>query len=127
MTVSLEEVLARFTPERRARIEAQAAKLIAEEMTLRDLRKAQELTQQAMAEQLGIRQESVSTLEGRSDMLISTLRSYVAAAGGKLELIVSFPGRPPVSLQSLAIGKHDDRKTPARKKARQPARARSPR
>ena len=123
MTISLEQVLARFSPEELARIETRTAELIAGEMTLRDLRKAHALTQQAMAEQLGIKQESVSNLEARSDMLISTLRGYVAAVGGKLELIVSFPGRPPVSLQSLAIGGGERHRKPVKRKQAQNAKA----
>jgi transcriptional regulator with XRE-family HTH domain len=102
MTVSLDEALSRLSPERRARIEARAAARIAEELTLRELRKAQNLTQKALAKRLGVKQESISNLEARTDMLMSTLRKYVNAMGGKLDLIVSFPGRAPVSLESLA-------------------------
>lgn len=91
--------------DRRARIEARAKELIAEELTLQDLRKAQKLTQERMAELLGIGQDSVSRLEKRSDLLISTLRSYVAAMGGNLRLIVEFPDRPPVDISSLAEDK----------------------
>ncbi len=70
-------------------------------MSLGDIRKAQELTQERMAELLKIRQESVSRLEKRSDLLLSTLRSYISAMGGQLKLIVEFPNRPPVLLDTL--------------------------
>ena len=87
---------------RRAKVEARANELLAEEMSLRDLRKARELTQEHMAEMLGIGPEGISRLEKRSDLLISTLRNYVARMGGRLELVVRFPDRPAVLLQDLA-------------------------
>lgn len=71
-------------------------------MTLRDVRKARELTQERMAELLGIRQDSISKLEKRTDLLLSTLRSYLNAMGGELQLIVEFPDRPPVVITGLA-------------------------
>ncbi len=71
-------------------------------MTLRDVRKARELTQERMAELLGIRQDSISKLEKRTDLLLSTLRSYLNAMEGELQLIVEFPDRPPVVITGLA-------------------------
>jgi DNA-binding XRE family transcriptional regulator len=97
MSVSLEEVLSRLPPERRARIEARGAELIEEELTLRDLRHAQHLTQERMAALMGVEQENVSRLERRADLLLSTLSSYVAAMGGKLRLVAEFPNRRAVT------------------------------
>jgi hypothetical protein len=102
MTMTLEQKLARLSPARRKKVEARTAALIAEEQSLRDLRHALELTQEKMAEELGIGQEGVSRLEKRSDLLISTLRGYVEAMGGKLRLVAEFPDRPPVLLSGLA-------------------------
>jgi hypothetical protein len=102
MATSLEQKLARLPTERRAKVAARAAELIAEEMTLCDLRRALERTQVDLAQQLGVKQETVSRLERRSDMLLSTLRSYVAAMGGELDLVAKFPNRPPVRLKALA-------------------------
>jgi DNA-binding XRE family transcriptional regulator len=102
MAVGLEDKLARLPRGRRAKVDARAAELMAEEMTLRDLRRALERTQVHLARQLGIRQETVSRLEKRSDMLLSTLRSYVEAMGGQLDLMARFPGRPPVRLKTLS-------------------------
>jgi len=99
---TLDELLNQLPPERRAKVEARAAELIAEEMTLQDLRKARVLTQERMAQLLGISQDSVSRLERRSDLLLSTLRTYIAALGGRLELIVQFPDRPPVAIAGLS-------------------------
>jgi DNA-binding XRE family transcriptional regulator len=82
-------------------IAAQAGRLIEEEMTLRDLRKAHQLTQERMAEALHISQDGVSRIEKRSDFLLSTLRSYIEAMGGKLRRVVEFPDRKPVRLSDL--------------------------
>jgi transcriptional regulator with XRE-family HTH domain len=73
--------------------------LIEEEMTLRDLRSVQHLTQKSMAEILGVEQDSVSRMERRADMLLSTMSSYVEAMGGKLCLIAEFPNRRPYAVK----------------------------
>jgi len=91
-----------LSPERRKKIEARAAQLIAEEMTLQELRRARKLTQQRVAKTLGIGQDGVSKLEKRADLMLSTLRKSVEAMGGKLSLVAEFPDRPPVVL--LGIG-----------------------
>ena len=98
MTVTLEEFTKDFTPEERAQVAARTATLIEEELTLRDLRQAQRLTQERMAELMGVEQENVSRLERRADLLLSTLSSYVAAMGGKLRLVAEFPGREPIAI-----------------------------
>ena len=103
---TLKDIMNSLTAERREKIEARAEELIAEEMTLRDLRKAQDLTQERMAELLGVGQDNISRLESRTDMLLSTLRSYVTAMGGSLDLIVRFPDRPAVALSAL-FGKEE--------------------
>jgi DNA-binding Xre family transcriptional regulator len=59
-------------------------------LALADLRKARHVTQVQLAEQLGIAQGNVSRLEGRSDVYLSTLRSYVEALGGHLEIAAVF-------------------------------------
>lgn len=98
---TLHEKLAQLPRERRARIEARADELIAEEMSLRELRRALGRTQTKMAKDLGIGQEAVSRLESRADMLISTLDRYIKEAGGELELVARFPHRKPVRLKGL--------------------------
>jgi hypothetical protein len=55
-----------------------------------------------MAELLGIRQDSISKLEKRTDLLLSTLRGYLNAMGGELELVVKFDDRPPLVITGLA-------------------------
>ena len=102
MDLDVNDVIAKLDPERRRRIEERAAELIAEEMTLRELRKARQLTQARVAAELGISQDGVSRLEQRSDLLLSTLRKTVEAMGGSLSLIARFPDRPPVELSGIA-------------------------
>ncbi len=101
MARTLEDMIAGLPVDQRLEVEAEAARHIDEEMTLRDLRKAHSLTQERMAEALNISQDGVSRIEQRSDFLLSTLRSYVEAMGGKLRLVVEFPDRKPVTLASL--------------------------
>ncbi|MDK2410766.1 XRE family transcriptional regulator [Aphanizomenon sp. 202] len=82
--------------------------VILENMTLQDMRKARKLTQESMAELLGIRQDSVSRLEKRADLLLSTLRSYVKAMGGDLKLVAEFPDRPSVIISALGELEDED-------------------
>jgi transcriptional regulator with XRE-family HTH domain len=58
---------------------------------LRGLREARGLTQEEMAERLEIRQVSVSRMEARSDVRVSTLRAVIEAMGGELEIRARFP------------------------------------
>ena len=92
----------RLSPARKRKVAARAATIIAEERSLQELRRAHKLTQKKMAEVLGIGQDSVSRLEQRSDLLISTLRNYVEAMGGKLSLVAEFPEKEPVILTGIA-------------------------
>jgi DNA-binding XRE family transcriptional regulator len=101
MTVSLEEILQRLPEERRQKVEQRAAELIAEEMNLREVRRLRRLTQARLSKKLKIGQEGVSRIEKRSDLYISTLRSYVEGVGGELVLMVRFPKQPPVILAGL--------------------------
>lgn len=115
MARTLDEVIGGLPPDQQRDIAAASARLIEEEMTLRDLRKAHELTQARMAEALHISQDGVSRIEKRSDFLLSTLRSYVEAMGGQLRLTAEFPDRKPVTisgLDSLGAGAKPPRRRP---------------
>jgi transcriptional regulator with XRE-family HTH domain len=101
MGIPLNEMMARLPGDRRRRVEARAAELIAEEMSLRDLRKAMGRTQVAVAAKLGLKQENISRVEKRADMLLSTLDGYLRAIGGHLRLVVEFENRAPVWLSGL--------------------------
>ncbi|MGB6452246.1 MAG: helix-turn-helix transcriptional regulator [Steroidobacteraceae bacterium] len=92
---TLAQDLAALPRERREKIERRAAELIAEEMTLRELRRALGRTQTKVAKALGIGREAVSRLESRADMLISTLDRYIKEAGGELELVPASPTASP--------------------------------
>jgi transcriptional regulator with XRE-family HTH domain len=113
-TVPAEDVLASFSPDRRKKIDARAAELIAEEFALRELREAKQMTQEQVAEKLGGRQVYVSRLEKRADMKLSTLREYVGAIGGTLELVVSFPKGRRVRLTEIGSATSADRSTKKR-------------
>jgi DNA-binding XRE family transcriptional regulator len=102
MPITLKDKMKELIPAQRKKVEARAARLIAEEMTLRELRHARKLTQVRMAKKLGITQDSVSRLEKRSDLLLSTLRKTVEAMGGNLSLVAEFPDREPVVLTGIA-------------------------
>ena len=93
--------MAKLPKRRREKIESRAASLIAEEMSLQDLRRARKRTQARVAKQLGIKQENVSRIERRTDLLISTLSGYVRAMGGELHLVAEFPDRPPIQLTGI--------------------------
>lgn len=108
MARKLDDIMATLPEERRRRVEARAMELA----TLKDLRAAARQTQQQLAATLGVGQDTISRLEKRSDMLLSTLRQYVESMGGKLELVAQFPNRPPVVIDHLGV------ESPARPKAR---------
>ncbi len=99
---TLQEKLNTLPVTRRKKIARRAALLIAEEMTMRELRKAHQITQVEMAKKLGVKQEQVSRIEKRTDMHISTLKRAIEAMGGQLDLIARFPTGAPVKLTGLA-------------------------
>lgn len=102
MSMNIREKIARLNSHQRRKVAARAAELIAEEMSLRELRKARKLTQARVAKVLGITQDGVSRLETRSDLLLSTLRKTVKAMGGDVRVIAEFPDRAPIELSDLS-------------------------
>ncbi len=116
MAKTLNEVIAALPARERREIETRAQDLIAEEMSLQDLRKAIGKTQAAVAKRLKVGQDAISKIETRSDMYISTLRGFVKAMGGELELVALFPGRPPVRLEEL--GAHMERRASRRPRSK---------
>lgn len=111
---TLDQKMKEVRAARRRKIEGRTAQLLAEEMSLRELRRAHKLTQERIAETLGIGQDQVSRLEQRSDLLISTLRSYVEAMGGRLTLVAEFPDRKPVVVSGIAALDADSAPTSSR-------------
>jgi transcriptional regulator with XRE-family HTH domain len=98
---TVNEKLNELPQPRREKIERRAAELIVEEYSLRDLRRALGRTQTKIASTLKVGQDTVARYEQRSDMLLSTLRRYVEAAGGALSLVADFPNRPSVRLKGI--------------------------
>jgi DNA-binding XRE family transcriptional regulator len=101
MTVSLDDVLAGLSDENRAKVEAGAERIYDEYLTLQELRKAKQVTQQELSRRLNKRQSTIAQMEKRSDLMISTLRDYIEGLGGKLTLQVELPGHAPVTLNGL--------------------------
>ena len=119
MTLSLDEMLKKIPAEERRLVRTRAGELVSEYMTLRELRRDLDFTQAHLAGSLGIQQENVSRIETRHDLRISTLRAYLDAMGGSLEVVVRFPGRPPIVLLGLNTERNSKRaKAPATKKAK---------
>ena len=96
-----DEIMAALPPARRTRIEARAADILAEVEGLKALRQIAERSQEQIAQGLGIKQPSVLKMERQTDLYLSTLRRFVEAAGGTLELRVSLPGKGVMHLTGL--------------------------
>ena len=110
MAKKLDDIMAALPKDRRQRINARTMELA----TLKDLRQAAQQTQEQLAATLGVGQDTISRLEKRSDMLLSTLRHYVESMGGQLNLVAQFPNRPPVVIQHLGVEQPITRKKRAR-------------
>ena len=91
MPRKFEELESKLPPQSLARAKARAREMMAE-MLLAEIRKSVGLTQEELADQLGIKQPTLSKLESQKDMQVSTLRRLVRALGGELELIAHLPG-----------------------------------
>jgi DNA-binding XRE family transcriptional regulator len=101
MARSLKDFIAALPADEQAEIEARYQVLKQEVEGLRELRQIAGKAQEDIASALNIKQPSVSKIEKQADMYLSTLRSYVEAIGGKLELTVKLPSHPALHLHSL--------------------------
>jgi len=101
MARSLNEIIAALPADEQAAVEEHYQQLRQEVEGLRELRQIAGKAQEEIATALNIKQPSVSKIEKQADMYLSTLRSYVEAVGGKLELTVKLPAHPALRLQSL--------------------------
>ncbi len=90
MAKQFSKLTADFSPERRTAIDERKA-ILREEMNLAEMRQAFALTQSTLAEALGVGQAEISKIENRTDLFVSTLRKYIAAMGGDLEINAVFP------------------------------------
>jgi transcriptional regulator with XRE-family HTH domain len=98
---TLDQIIAELPPDRRDRVEARHPELRREVEGLRELRHIAGKAQAEIATALNIKQPSVSKIEQQADMYLSTLRRYVEAVGGSLELTVKLPAHPPLALHNL--------------------------
>ena len=109
MARNFNELRAKMSPERQARVAARVKAEMAL-MPLHQLRNAREMTQTRLAEVLEMDQGNISKLEKRTDMYLSTLRSYIEAMGGALEIRAVFPdGDVKIDLLSSTCGAADVR------------------
>lgn len=108
MARKFSELTKDFSPERCARIEAKKAAL-REEMNLDEIRQALSFIQNTLAEALGVGQAEISKIENRTDVFISTLRRFVNAMGGELEIKAVFPDREIKIRNFSSLVQHDDR------------------
>ncbi len=90
MAKNFKELRAKMSAASRARSEAKA-KVLLSEMALNELREAMHLTQESLAETLRVKQATISKMERRSDMYLSTLRKIIEAMGGRLEIVAIMP------------------------------------
>ncbi len=98
---TLDEVIAAMPEDRQARIKPRTAELHAEVEGRKALRKLAQRSQEQIAQSLGIKQPSVVKIEKQTDLYLSTLRRFVEAAGGTLELRIELPGTGPFTLTGL--------------------------
>jgi len=120
--VSVDEVIQSLPKKRQSAIEARGNELLARvqrRMTLAELRKGRKISQEKIAAALGIGQMQISRLERRKDPRLSTMQRTVAAMGGQLTLIATFPDQEPVILASAPFT--DRPKAAQRKKTRKQA------
>ena len=96
MPIKLDGYLAKLPAKRRKAIATRTKELIEEEATLRQLRELYAKSQEEIAKSLGVNQAAVSKLERRTDMHVSSLRKWIEALGGELEIVATFPGKHPV-------------------------------
>lgn len=115
---NVDEIISGLSPELQKRISERTKELIGQEMALRHLREARQLTQLSIGKILGIGQDGVSRLEKRSDMLISTLESYVKAMGGSLKLVAEFPDGSAVINSNMGLSALSE--APKRNRKRSP-------
>ena len=98
---SIDDVIAALPDERQAKIRTRTAEILAEVDGLRELRRLAEKTQAQLAQTLGVKQPSIVKMENQADLYLSTLRRFVEAAGGSLEVRVKLPGTGEVRLTGI--------------------------
>jgi predicted XRE-type DNA-binding protein len=98
------DLVTRMPPDRRSRVDQMAEKL-RQEMDLTQLRMARRLSQAALGELLHVEQPAVAKMEKRADMYVSTLRRFIEAMGGELEIVARFPDNDVKIMNFSDLGK----------------------
>ena len=124
---TLGEMIDALPKQRRERVDAQYRKLRDDVESLREIRKVAGKAQADIAAALKIKQPSVSKIEKQTDMYLSTLRSYVEAIGGKLDLVVRLPSRRAMHLNRLGEVLGDSAKPAPPRRAARSLSAKAPR
>jgi len=97
----LSEIMQSLSPDRKELIENRAKEIIEEINSLRELRKLMSLTQTQVAETLNVKQPSIHKIEKKADIYISTLKRFINAVGGTMEIVVNLPNHNTVKLKGL--------------------------
>jgi DNA-binding XRE family transcriptional regulator len=116
--IAVDDVIASLPKERQKKIAARGNELLEKvqrRMTLSQIRKGRKISQAKMAEVLGIGQMQISRLEKRKDPRLSTMQRTVAAMGGQLTMIATFPDQEPVV---LVTSHHVEKPAPPKNKRR---------
>jgi len=124
---TLGEMIDALPKQRRERVDARYRELRDDVESLRELRKVAGKAQADIAAALKIKQPSVSKIEKQTDMYLSTLRSYVEAIGGKLDLVVRLPSRRAMHLNQLGEVLGGSAKRAPRRGAARSSSAKAPR
>lgn len=121
MARKFQELIDQMSPERRAEYDRNVKQLRAQmrldEMRLHELRRALRLSQQTLARRLKTDQAQISRLEQRTDLFVSTLRRYVEALGGQLEIVATFPDGASVRIENFS-DLRPEKSRPARRSIR---------
>ena len=98
LSKNMEQLWDDFSDNEKSAIEARYTYLSTEYKTLQEIRKSKNLTQDSMAKLLGIKQENVSRMERRDDMRLSTIREYIEALGGTLQITATFADNKTINI-----------------------------
>lgn len=90
MARKFNELRAKMSPAGRTKSEVMAQEIL-DQIPLQELRRAREYSQQTLANAMGVPQSAISKIERRTDAYVSTLRKYLHAMGGELEIVAAFP------------------------------------
>jgi DNA-binding XRE family transcriptional regulator len=98
VAIKARDYIAKLPEHEQQAIKSEAHKLLLEELSLAAIREARRHSQAEMARKLGVQQPAISKIERQTDLYLSTLSNYIAAAGGELQIIAQFPDREPVRI-----------------------------